>query len=112
MFRFFRHQDLNAEWEVHLVFNKEDTAIKLDSKYFPNEDRPIKELYTLMGTLDGSFMEYGNPNDDPVFFSREPFRIIPLSAPHGSFKEMVENPDYVEPTTFSNIMDEIFGIDE
>ncbi|MBR10558.1 MAG: hypothetical protein CMP48_23105 [Rickettsiales bacterium] len=109
MLRFYKHKAPKSGWEVQLVFNKKDTAIMLDEKYFQNDQMPERELYILMESIDPDHSNFGNSSVDPVFFSRSPYKIIPLQSDL-SFKEMIENPGKASSiVTFGDKMDEVFG---
>jgi len=68
---------------------------------------PERELYIMMETIDPDHSNYGDSSDEPIFFSRSPYKIIPLKS-NLSIKEMVENPELQEPVTYYDILDEIF----
>jgi hypothetical protein len=108
MNKFYECKRTKEGWEIHLVFNKKNTAIKLSEEYFKNDQKPENELYIIIGSIDPKYSTFGNSSDNPIFFSRTPFQLIPIQSGH-SIVEMIENPEVRNSQlTYYQIVDKIF----
>lgn len=108
MLSFYKHKSPNNGWEVHLVFNKKDIAIKLNEKYFQNDQIPDRELYIMMDSIDSNHSNLGSASAEPLFFSRSPFKVIQLKN-NLSIEEMFENIEKEEPITYFVVLNMVFN---
>lgn len=108
MNKFYECKETKKGWEINLVFNKKNTAIKLTNEYFKNDQMPENELYIIIASIDPEYSTHGNSSDNPIFFLRKPYRTIPLQS-ELSIKEMTENPEVRNSQlTYYQALDNIF----
>lgn len=108
MLSFFQKKKLNEGWEIFLIFNKRNSKFRLSEKYFPNDQKPAKELYTFLEFIDQNHSKLGKSSDDPIFFSTKPYQNIPLSS-FSSLEEVLKNPDNAfHDRSFYSVLNEIF----
>lgn len=108
MLSFFEKKKLNDGWEVFLIFNKKNSKLKLSEKYFPNDQKPAKEMYVFLEFIDQNHSTLGKSSDDPIFFSIKPYQNIPLSS-FSSIEELLKNPENAFNTrSFHSVLTEIF----
>jgi len=105
---FYTHKMPKDGWIVHLVFNKKDVAISLSERYFPNDQMPDRELSILLRSLDPKHSSLGSSSIDPIFFSRTPYKIIPLSTSLLSWDEMMKLDETDSEEDFFDKMKEVF----
>jgi hypothetical protein len=106
---FYTHKKPKDDWEVHIVFNKKDVAFSLSDAHFPNDQIPDKELSFKLTSLDPNHSSLGSSSEDPIFFSRSPYKIIPLSHALLSWDEMIKLDETNSEETFFDKMKEVFG---